>query len=426
MDSLFRPQVGAAREQDWMGSVRLLRHRLGWWLALLPAGTVLVLAGLLLFGEYTRAAHMRGQLLPSGGLVRVAAPVSGSVSRVAVDEGQQVEAGAVLIELSIERDSGSVGRTADAVAAELASQRQRQQTELDELSRSTVRQQQLLQQQRQALRSQLALLESTRAIRRQQFEGAQRLLEQIEPIRASGQLTALQIHQYETAALEAKAQVDLVQLQHLNLSAEIADLSAQLAELPESEKRQRNQLLGALAETSQAIAHNAAEQSLVIRAPRAGRVSGLTVVDGQSVQQTQALLALIPEGSSLQAELWVPASAIGRIEVGRRVAMRYDAFPYQQYGQQYGRIVEIGLRALTPEEILRVADLSVESPAYRALVEPDQQQIDTPSGRHQLRTSMTLDAAVTLDRRRLYELLNLPLGRQADPSPLAAADQEQP
>ncbi|MCB1590266.1 MAG: biotin/lipoyl-binding protein, partial [Xanthomonadales bacterium] len=231
MDSLFRPQVGAAREQDWMGSVRLLRHRLGWWLALLPAGTVLVLAGLLLFGEYTRAAHMRGQLLPSGGLVRVAAPASGSVSRVAVDEGQQVEAGAVLIELSIERDSGSVGRTADAVAAELASQRQRQQTELDELSRSTVRQQQLLQQQRQALRSQLALLESTRAIRRQQFEGAQRLLEQIEPIRASGQLTALQIHQYETAALEAKAQVDLVQLQHLNLSAEIADLSAQLAEL---------------------------------------------------------------------------------------------------------------------------------------------------------------------------------------------------
>ena len=217
-----------------------------------------------------------------------------------------------------------------------------------------------------------------------------------------------------------------MQLQHLNLSAEIADLSAQLAELPESEKRQRNQLLGALAETSQAIAHNAAEQSLVIRAPRAGRVSGLTVVDGQSVQQTQALLALIPEGSSLQAELWVPASAIGRIEVGRRVAMRYDAFPYQQYGQQYGRIVEIGLRALTPEEILRVADLSVESPAYRALVEPDQQQIDTPSGRHQLRTSMTLDAAVTLDRRRLYELLNLPLGRQADPSPLAAADQEQP
>ena len=341
-------------------------------------------------------------------------------------EGQQVEAGAVLIELSIERDSGSVGRTADAVAAELASQRQRQQTELDELSRSTVRQQQLLQQQRQALRSQLALLESTRAIRRQQFEGAQRLLEQIEPIRASGQLTALQIHQYETAALEAKAQVDLVQLQHLNLSAEIADLSAQLAELPESEKRQRNQLLGALAETSQAIAHNAAEQSLVIRAPRAGRVSGLTVVDGQSVQQTQALLALIPEGSSLQAELWVPASAIGRIDVGRRVAMRYDAFPYQQYGQQYGRIVEIGLRALSPEEIQRVAGLVVESPAYRALVEPDQQHLDTASGRHQLRTSMTLDAAVTLDRRRLYELLNLPLGRQADPNQLAAADQEQP
>jgi membrane fusion protein len=409
-----------------MGSVRLLRHRLGWWLALLPGGSVLLLAGLLLFGEYTRAAHVRGQLLPTGGLVRVAAPASGAVSRVAVVEGQLVEAGAVLIELSIERDSGSVGRTADAVAAELASQRLRQQVELDELSSSTARQQRLLEQQRQSLRAQLALLESTLTIRQQQYQGAQRLLQRIEPIRTSGQLTALQIHQYETAALEAQAQAELAQLQHLNLSREIADLSAKLAELPESENIRRNLILGALAETTQAIARNAAEQSLVIRAPRAGRVSGLTAVDGQSVQQAQALLALIPEGSSLQAELWIPASAIGRVRVGGRVAMRYDAFPYQQYGQQYGRIVDIGHRALSPEEIQRVAGLVMELPAYRALVEPDQQHLDSAEGRHLLRTSMTLNAAITLDRRRLHELLNLPLGRQADPRQLARTDLELP
>ncbi|MGQ0800404.1 MAG: HlyD family secretion protein [Pseudomarimonas sp.] len=425
-EPLFRPEVAQAREQDWMGSVQVLAHRLGWRLALLPVGSAVVLVLLLVFGEYTRSEEVRGQLLPAKGLVAVSAPAAGVIS-IAVVEGQYVEANHELARVSIERDSGEVGRVGAAVAEELDSQRQRLESQLSAFEDGIARRTTKLEQQRSALQRQLTLVTGALSLRKQQQDGARGLLERISPIRDSGQLTALQIHQFESAVLEAQVQVELAQLQQLDVSGQIASVDAELDELPTSTATERNSMLAALAETVQTIARNAGEQSLVIRAPRAGRVSGLNAVDGQSVVQGQQLLAVIPEPSELLAELWIPARAVGRIRVGTRVAMRYDAFPYQQYGQQFGRIAEIAHRALSPEEVNRSSGLQIGEASYRALVIPDQQRIDLAGESVPLRTNMTLQAAVLLDRRRLIELLNLP-ARVSDPGeptrapPVAAAE----
>ena len=87
---------------------------------------------------------------------------------------------------------------------------------------------------------------------------------------------------------------------------------------------------------------NAAEvngkRAYIIRAPIAGRVSSLQASVGQPADPQRLLLQIIPAQSPLQAELFIPARAIGFVEVGQPVRILYDAFPYQHFGTYRGRI----------------------------------------------------------------------------------------
>lgn len=406
---LFRPEVAQARQEEWLGSVRLTNPKVGWPIATAVSALALSLVLFLIFGEYTRSEQVRGQLVPSKGLIPILANTTGTVVRTYVHEGQSVDQRQPLLEISADRDNAAVGQIGAAVAAELESQRARLQQELEELDELANRERQKLQRSVSTLRRQLELTDAQLAIREQQLASTKAMLERIAPVRHSGQLTALQLQQYESQALEAEAQYEMAKLQRITAAQELAETESELQELPIRMTDLRHDLERSLAELTQAIARNEGERSLVIRAHRAGLISGLNITDGQSVVVGQILLAIIPEGSELHAELWVPADAVGRIEPGGRVAMRYHAYPYQQFGQQYGTIIEIAHRALTPEEVRQSSGMDVDAPVYRVRVKPEQQVIHADGATFALRTNMTLDAALLLDRRRLIEMLGLRL-----------------
>lgn len=403
---LFRPEVSEFRRQDWMGTIHLVTPRTGWLLALLACGFMLVLVVFLWTGKYTRSEHVQGQLMPADGLVLVAAPVAGTVEALPVDEGDWVEVDQVLAELSLERDAGAVGEVGQAVAHELHQQRERLNAALDDLAPRFQRLESALHQRMSEGTERLALLQAQIETRRAQRDNARELLKRIEPVRDQGQLTALQIHQYETTALDAEAQLQQARVQLALTRQELTRIAAELDELPHQHRAERDDLERARADTLQQLARNAGQRSVRLRASRAGRVSGLNITLGQAVAQHQPLMMLAGD-AELRAELWVPPSAVGRIRIGGRVAMRYHAFPYQQYGQQYGTIRHIAERAATPEEIRARSGRNVAEPAYRVLVELERQRISGPHGDSPLRTSMTLDAALMLDRRRFVELLGV-------------------
>ena len=63
MASLFRPEVQTSRQRDWLGSIQLVRPVS---LAVLTAFVVLTAVAVvsyLVFGEYTRKAHVSGFLV---------------------------------------------------------------------------------------------------------------------------------------------------------------------------------------------------------------------------------------------------------------------------------------------------------------------------------------------------------------------------
>jgi len=166
----------------------------------------------------------------------------------------------------------------------------------------------------------------------------------------------------------------------------------------------------------------------VIRAPADGTVSALVADVGQSVGPGVALANLVPAndhgGASprLQAELYAPSSAVGFIQAGQTVRLRYQAFPYQRFGHHEGRVLQV---SRTPLQTTELASLPLPGalagsalgqpgePLYRITVALDAQGVAVDGHTQPLLAGMQLDADVLLERHRLIEWLVEPVLRVA-------------
>jgi len=407
-EGLFRQEVMQARRDAWLGSAQLPRSRMAWPMAILAASAMLLILLLLAFGGYTRKERVQGRLVPRAGLLEVSATTPSIVTDVLVSEGQPVEAGQPLLQLSADPDSPSLPArgVGDSIDRQLRRQRESLATELASSAESEHMQRDALGERIALLQRQLAAAGSEQHLRQRQAEDATTLVERIRPLVEERIVSVVQMQQYETAAMDASAQAQLARQQHLQVQEDLNDARAQLAALPNAAGTRRGESERALADVDQAIARNDVQRSQVLRATRAGVVSGLAIGPGQPVAAGRRLLSIVPAGSPLQAELWVPSRAVGTLAIGGDVSMRYEAFPHQKFGRQPGNITGIGGVALSPDEIRARSGISVTEPSFRVVVAPGRRRITGDGGRMlSPRPGMLLEADLMLERRRLLDLL---------------------
>jgi len=129
--------------------------------------------------------------------------------------------------------------------------------------------------------------------------------------------------------------------------------------------------------------------------------------EGQVANVQSPLLSILPTDARLQVNLLVPSRAIGFIQPGQSVALRYQAFPYQRFGLQSGEVREISRTLIKPGE----ADfpITLSEPAYRVIVQPEQQSFRAYARDIPLQAGMLLDADIELDKYSLIEWVFDPL-----------------
>jgi len=408
---LFRQEVIDAKRGEWLGSIIVAAPLSRWLLtalALTLAATILLF---LFFGHYTRRETVAGQLVPSAGLLNLAAPSAGTITRLHVRDGQAVKAGDVLLELSSEQDSAALGDTHVLVGQQLDIQRSRLQADLLNQKKLSKQQADALQGKIVLLRSQLTQIAGQLAIQQQQVTSNQQMLEKIRPLAAKGFVSAVQIQQQEAAVLDAQAQYKTLVRQQLDTRQQLDATEQQLAQLPLDDAGKRNDTERQLASLTQSMAQNEMQRAVVLRAPRDGVVSAVLLKEGQMVGAGQPLLSILPAGSVLQAQLLVPSRAIGFIEPGSRVVLRYQAFPYQKFGQQYGEVTEISRSALSPPDVAALMGQQSQQsqPLYRIRVKLDSQHVLVYGKPESVKPGMALEADILMERRRLIEWVFEPL-----------------
>ena len=97
----------------------------------------------------------------------------------------------------------------------------------------------------------------------------------------------------------------------------------------------------------------------------------------------------------------VATRAIGFIEPGNQVVLRYDAFPFQRFGQYQGRVTSVGRTVWSAGE--RVGTLPAREPVYRSEVALERQTVRSGAQEFPLRPGMLVNADILLEKRTVFE-----------------------
>ncbi len=406
---LFRDEALEARQQHGLGDIRLVTPLTARILVLGAIGLAVALSSFAALGEYTRRVRVSGALAPVLGLQTMTAPAPGRVQRLDVREGQEVHAGQVLAVVSTERQS-LAGDTAGTVMAQLRAQQVRLGVDLDDLNRLEIQQGAGLEHRATLLRAQLSAMSAQRDLARQQAANSAALLARIAPLGAKGYISAFEVARQQAAKLETEAQVRALDRQLIELRQQLAATEDQRAQLPLTLASQRSALERQRAGIGQSMAQVEADRAAVLRAPQSGRVSAVLVAAGQAVAGGQALLAIVPRGSALEAQLLIPSHAAGFVRPGQRVAIHYAAYAYQKFGLQAGTVQQVTQNALTQAEVGALLGGQVPPEAlYRVRVRLDHQHVIAYGRQQTLKSGMALEADLMLERRRLLEWVFEPL-----------------
>lgn len=407
---LFRHEVLDAQRGSWLGAISLAQPLRAWVLTGFAAAAALAIAAFLFAGHYTRRARVSGHLVPSLGLASVLAPASGVVERLDVNEGGQVAQGQTLAVLHIPRAAPASGNTAEALAERLERRQHSLQQSHGAQTRLLDAQGSGLARQLASARQKLTQLHAEIATRQQQAQLAHDTLQQMQRLAADKFVSALQIKQQQAAHLQAVSEVQVLQRQATAAQRHIAQLQQALQELPGQRQANSASYQRDLALLEQEQLETEARGQQAIHAPLAGTVAAQLVKAGQAVQAGQPLFSLLPGNGELEAELWVPSHAIGFIEPGDTVLLRYQAYPYQKFGHQEGKVKQISRSALNQSELQSLLGSAMQAePMYRITVVLARQRITAYGKAEPLKPGMLLEADILGERRSLIEWVLEPL-----------------
>ena len=403
--ALFRKEVLESKQLNWLGGVSLSQPLKIWVLVGLMTTSTLLIVCFLFVGEYTRRSRVTGQLVPDLGLSVIVSPTDGVVGRLFPNEGDRVNADDALSVINVPRVTTEGNDTLSIVRTGL----DRRQESIQQLGRSqsSRTEAQILGVIRQRDLAAKELDQITKEIetRREQVRIGRETEDRFKQVADDKYVSQLQVNQQQQAVLEFLNMQQLLERQSLSIRRNLTQLEQELQELQAQKSGILAATSGDLAKLDQERVQEEANGQLSIRAPLDGMVANRLIEPGQAVTAGQPILSLLPQGSQLQAQLFVPSSAVGFIEPGDRVLLRYQAFPYQKFGHHGGSIIRVSYSSILPSKNGK----DDGEPYYRVIVALDTQTVTAYGKSEPLRPGMKLDADILGERRKLYEWALEPL-----------------
>ena len=135
---------------------------------------------------------------------------------------------------------------------------------------------------------------------------------------------------------------------------------------------------------------------------RDGQITNIQVKQGDFVGANQTLALIVPQSSVSRAQqvvLWVPSRAVGFVQPGHKVRLMFDAFPYQSFGAGSGRVADISLAPIMPNEL--PIPIETNEQMYKVLVTLDRDTLEAYGRSWPLRAGMRLSADLVLDEKSL-------------------------
>lgn len=139
---------------------------------------------------------------------------------------------------------------------------------------------------------------------------------------------------------------------------------------------------------------------LVVRAPVDGVVQNISVTSiGQSVNDNEAMMNIVPTGDSLIIEARVSNDDIGAVSIGQEARIRVDAYDFVKFGTLDGEVIQIAADA--------TEDPTRERPtfSYVVLIRTDRTHLGPEPGDQPVLPGMQVTADLKIGSRTVLSFL---------------------
>jgi membrane fusion protein len=398
---LFRQEAIDAQREKLLGEVSLARPVPLWVFTVLALAFAVGLVAFSIWGEYSRRERVDGFLALDVGAARILAPEAGTIAELLAKEGDEVDAGQPLIRLSFERGTASGVTSGELVQREISERRlvlEREQEQVKLLG----------QQQADALRRKISDLERELAqfdveIKAQQnrLASSRNEFQRAEELYKEKFYSESKLIEFRNNVLDQQVKVEALRRQRAGVERELSAARAEAPSIALKTQTALEQIRRQASELQQGSVQEEAKRENVIRAPVAGVLTNIAAARGETVAESAPLAVVVPKGSGLHAQLLVPTRAIGFVAPGQEVVLRYDAFPFQRFGQYRGTVERVSRTVWSPGE--KVGQLVVREPVYRVDVRLDSQVVIAGDQKLPLRSGMMVNADILQEKRQVWE-----------------------
>ncbi len=411
---LFRQEAIDHQKAKWAGSALLLRGYPSWFVAGACAFFFAILMIAVIFGSYTRRISVEGEVVTQPRAINIFSPQQGFIAKTLVQTGAEVTKGTPLYQLDVSRVARSGNVTATATEAI-----DRQITQLEGIIAKLERNKYETQ---QNIKRQIAQSEEANKKSRVLIDNAAKGLEEMrrsmknyEDYQRQGLVNKEQFNNQRYLYYQQQNSYQSLNAQVIQESLKINQLHSELTTSAADFDNQISQYQYQLSDLEHQLAEVDAGGMLIISAPGDGRVESLSVTEGQMVNPGDSLAQLTPTGiNAYYLVLWLPNSSMPYVAPGDRVNIRYEAFPYQKFGQFSGKISSISSVPASAQEMStygsapRAPGGGVDQAYYKVMITPDTTAFLLSNRELHLTSGMKAQSTLFLEERPLYQWILSP------------------
>ena len=416
-ERLFRTEAIENQRTQLLGQIILTPRISTLWMSVGAVLMALALLAFLFMGSYTRRVTVSGQLMPAGGLIRVHTPQLGVVIEKHVSNGQTVKKGQLLYVLNSDRPGDGAQNLQADIARQTAERRASLELEVARSRQMQTEETAALRRRGETLKAEVRAIAAQVTQQKIRIQYAEDTRKRYQALADKDYIARDELRQKEIDLSEARSRLQALQRDALTAQRELQQLQQEIDSSQLRFDNQVAQLEREISNTNQQLTEVESRRRVVITAPQEGQATLVSAEVGQTIDSSQALLTLVPAGSELQARLYAPSSSIGFVQPGDAVMLRYQAFPYQKFGQYPGVVTTVSTSSVSPAEL---ASLSLGGPTtaaaggsgesvYAIQVKLENSTIEASGQTRPLQAGMQLEADILQERRKLYEWVLEPL-----------------
>ena len=413
-NGLFRQEAINYQKAKWMGKALLIKGYSAWFVFLLSIVFIIVLVLAVIFGTYTRRINVPGEITTQPRAINLFSTQQGFIITSHVKVGDKVKKGDPIYELDVSQTT-QLGNVTQKTIESINNQIKNISEIIETLKKNKQITLNALKQQideyNKFHQDSLLLVKNAEKGMSEMYESMQnyadyqrRGLINNEQFNNQRYLYYQQQNSYQLLQNQIiQENLSIIQL-NSELVTKIADFDNKISEY----QFQLNALQRQLTEVN-------AKGTLIVSAPSDGRIESLSVTEGQMVKTDDSLAQLIPANTdSYNLVLWAPNESVPYISINDKINIRYEAYPYQRFGQFSGKIMSISNVPASSQEMSTYSSSPLSrnninyQAYYKVIVSLDKQQMAKFNNKIKLTNGMKADITLFLEKRPIYQWMLSP------------------